>query len=156
MRVTFQLNGRRTTVEIATDEPLLYVLRDRLGLGGPKFGCGLGQCGACTVIVNRSPVRSCVYPAATVNGSKVTTIEGLGDEKNPDPVQRAFETEQAAQCGYCTNGMVMSSVALLQRTPSPTDAQIKEALAGNLCRCACQLRVVRAVKRVAAENARRT
>lgn len=153
-RVTFTLNGRRTTVELSPDEPLLYALRDGAGLGGPKFGCGLAQCGACTVIVNGNAVRSCVFPAAAARDAKITTVEGLGDERHPHPIQSAFIAEQAAQCGYCTSGMIMSATVLLEKNAHPTDAQIKKALAGNLCRCACQLRVVRAVKRAAAERGR--
>jgi nicotinate dehydrogenase subunit A len=147
--VVFTLNGHRTDVEIGPGEPLLYVLRDRLELDGPKFGCGLGQCGACTVILDGTAIRSCVYPAEAASGAHITTVEGLGDAAHPHPVQSAFIAEQAAQCGYCTNGMIMSATALLRKNPKPSIAQIKTALAGNLCRCACQLRVVRAVQRVA-------
>jgi len=153
-KLAFTLNGKHTTVSIEPDEPLLYVLRDRLGLDGPKFGCGLGQCGACTVMLNGTAIRSCSYPAQAASGTAVTTVEGLGSEEHPHPVQQAFIAEQAAQCGYCTSGMIVSSTALLRKNPNPSNAQIKTALSGNLCRCACQLRVVRAVRRVAQEGRR--
>jgi nicotinate dehydrogenase subunit A len=130
-------------------QPLLYVLRNTLGLHGPKYGCGVGQCGACTVHLDGRPVRSCMLPIAEASGHRITTIEGLGSPEKPHPVQAAFIAEQAAQCGYCTNGMVMSAAALLARNPRPTDAQTREALNGNLCRCGTQVRVLRAVRRVA-------
>jgi len=131
------------------EQPLLYALRGPAGLLGAKIGCGLGQCGTCTVIVDRQAVRSCAVPAASVAGKSVTTIEGVGSAERPDPVQAAFVAEQAAQCGYCTPGMVMSARALLLRTPHPTVDQIKEALAGNLCRCGAHTRILRAVQRAA-------
>jgi len=152
--LVFTLNGKRTSVTVEPDEPLLYALRDRLELNGPKFGCGLGQCGACTVMLNGAAIRSCVYPAQAASGATVTTAEGLGSEEHPHPVAEAFIAEQAAQCGYCTSGMIVSSTALLRKNPKPSSAQIKTALSGNLCRCACQLRVVRAVQRVAQEGRR--
>jgi nicotinate dehydrogenase subunit A len=124
------------------------VLRDHLGLHGPRFGCGLGQCGACTVHIDGNAVRSCVMPLSAVRG-KVVTLEGLGTEARPHPLQRAFIEEQAVQCGYCINGMIMQSAALLQRTPKPTDDQIRQELAANLCRCGTHLRILRAVKRAA-------
>jgi nicotinate dehydrogenase subunit A len=149
--VTFRLNGRERTVTVDDpSEPLLYVLRDRFELNGPKFGCGLAQCGACTVLFNQTAIRSCQYPIASVEGARITTVEGLGNEHTPHPLQTAFIEEQAAQCGYCTNGMIMSAAALLHKNPHPTEAQIKAALDGNLCRCATHLRIVRAVKRAAA------
>lgn len=129
--------------------PLLYVLRNDLGFNGPKYGCGLGQCGACTVLLNGTPVRSCVTPVSAAVGSEVTTLEGLGTPDQPHPLQQAFLTEQAAQCGYCINGMIMTAAGLLRRNPKPTDLQIREALAGNLCRCGTHVRILRAIKRAA-------
>ena len=144
----FRVNGRTERVESwDPDQPLLYVLRNALDLKGVKFGCGLAQCGACTVLVDGAPVRSCITPVSAVAGRSVTTLEGLGSPKHPDPVQAAFIAEQAAQCGYCTNGMVMSAKALLKQTPHPTVAQVKEALADNLCRCGTHTRILRAVMR---------
>jgi nicotinate dehydrogenase subunit A len=128
-------------------------LRDNLALHGPKFGCGLGQCGACTVIVDGNAVRSCQTPVASMSGKTITTLEGLGSPEGLHPVQAAFVAEQAAQCGYCSNGMIMSATALLAKTPRPTEAQIRTALEGNLCRCGTQVRVIAAVKR-AAEGSR--
>ena len=149
-RISCRVNGRVTAFNIwDPEQPLLYALRGPVGLLGAKIGCGLGQCGACTVIVDRQAVRSCVVPAASVAGKSVTTIEGVGSAERPDPVQAAFVAEQAAQCGYCTPGMVMSARALLLRTPNPTVDQIKEALAGNLCRCGAHTRILRAVQRAA-------
>ena len=148
--VTLRVNGRAETVE--TDDPqmpLLYALRDSLGLHGPKFGCGLGQCGACTVIVDGQATRSCQMSVSTAQGREITTLEGLGSPERLSPVQAAFVAEQAAQCGYCTNGMIMGATALLQKTPRPTEAQVREALAGNLCRCGTHTRVLKAVMRVA-------
>ncbi|HUN47065.1 MAG TPA: (2Fe-2S)-binding protein [Stellaceae bacterium] len=146
----FRVNGRAERVESwDPDQPLLYVLRNALDLKGVKFGCGLAQCGACTVLVDGAPVRSCITPVSAVAGRAVTTLEGLGSPKHPDPVQAAFIAEQAAQCGYCTNGMVMSTKALLKQTPHPTVAQVKEALADNLCRCGTHTRILRAVMRAA-------
>jgi nicotinate dehydrogenase subunit A len=130
-------------------QPLLYVLRNALGLHGPKYGCGLGQCGTCTVHVDGVAARSCMLPIAEASGHRITTIEGLGSPDRPHPVQAAFIAEQAAQCGYCANGMVMTVAALLQRTPRPTEAQAREALDGCLCRCGTHVRVLRAVRRVA-------
>ena len=129
--------------------PLLYVLRNDLGFNGPKYGCGLGQCGACTVLLNGTPVRSCVTPVSAAVGSEVTTLEGLGTPDQPHPLQQAFLTEQAAQCGYCINGMIMTAAGLLRCNPKPTDLQIREALAGNLCRCGTHVRILRAIKRAA-------
>jgi nicotinate dehydrogenase subunit A len=150
------VNGKRHSVDSwDPDQPLLYVLRNALGLHGPKFGCGLGQCGSCTVLIDGEPTRSCLTGIAAVADKSVTTLEGLGSPEQPHPVQAAFIAEQAAQCGYCSNGMVMSAVALLKRTPRPTLEQIKGALAGNLCRCGSHDRVLRAVQR-AASALRRT
>ena len=142
------VNGQRHRVTAAAETPLLYVLREELALNGPKFGCGLSQCGACTVHIGDRAVRSCVTPVSAVKGP-VTTIEGLGTPERLHPLQRAFIEEQACQCGYCGNGMVMSAKALLDRNPRPSEAQIKEALDGHLCRCASHNRIVRAVQRAA-------
>ena len=145
------LNVNGKAVAVAVDDPgipLLYVLRDNLGLHGPRFGCGLGQCGACTVHIDGNAVRSCVMPLSAVKGN-VVTLEGLGTEARPHPLQRAFIEEQAVQCGYCINGMIMQSAALLKRTPKPTDDQIRQELVANLCRCGTHLRILRAVKRAA-------
>ena len=146
---TLHLNGRKHEVTVAPDTPLLYVLRDALGLGGPKFGCGLAQCGACTVLLDGRATRSCVIPLAAIGTSQVVTIEGLGDERQPGRVQAAFIAEQAAQCGYCIPGMVVAATGLLAEHPHPSDAQIRAALEGNLCRCGTHLRILRAVKRAA-------
>jgi nicotinate dehydrogenase subunit A len=142
------VNGKARNVRVDDPSvPLLYVLRDDLGLRGPRFGCGLSQCGACTVHVNGESVRSCVYPSSSAVGKKVVTLEGLGTPAHPHPLQQAFIEEQAVQCGYCINGMIMQAAAFLQANKRPTDSQIKEALAGNLCRCGTHARIVRAVKR---------
>jgi nicotinate dehydrogenase subunit A len=133
--------------------PLLYLLRDQLQLHGPRYGCGLGQCGSCTVHVDGQAVRSCVYPASQAVGKKVVTLEGLGSSAKPHPLQKAFIEEQAAQCGYCINGMLMQAKALLDKNKHPTEAQIREALANNLCRCGTHLRIVRAIQRASAELA---
>ena len=146
-----QLNVNGKSVSVFVDDPdvpLLYVLRDDLGLHGPRFGCGLGQCGACTVHIDGAAVRSCVMPLSSVRG-KVITLEGLGSEARPHPLQRAFIEEQAVQCGYCINGMIMQSAALLRRTPKPSEDQIRQELAANLCRCGTHLRILRAVMRAA-------
>ena len=148
---TFNLtvNGQPRAVDVDADTPLLYVLRDNLELKGPRFGCGLAQCGACTVHVNGEAVRSCVLPIADVKGA-VTTLEGLGTSAKPSKLQQAFIDEQAAQCGYCINGMIMTSAALLEKKKNPSEADIREALADNLCRCGTHKRIVAAVKRAAA------
>jgi nicotinate dehydrogenase subunit A len=144
------VNGRRRSLDVWDPaEPLLYVLREELGLTGAKIGCGLGQCGTCTVLVDDQPVRACVTAIASVAGRRVTTIEGLGTAKKPDALQAAFIAEQAAQCGYCTSGMIMRARALLRETPQPTEDAVKEALAGNLCRCGAHTRILRAVLRAA-------
>jgi nicotinate dehydrogenase subunit A len=146
----FRLNGTPRTLQIDDpDTPLLYVLRNDCDLPGTHFGCGLAQCGACTVHVDGRAVRSCSTPVIAVHGKAVTTIEGLGTPDKPDPLQAAFIAEQAAQCGYCTAGIVMSARALLDQNPKPTEAQAREALAGNLCRCGSHARVLRAIMRVA-------
>jgi nicotinate dehydrogenase subunit A len=144
---TFELNGRTVSVDAEPDTPLLYVLRDDLKLNAAKFGCGLGQCGACTVIVEGEAVFSCVTPIALLEGKKITTLEGLGTAQSPGPLQRAFIAEQAAQCGFCIPGMMMRAAALLKKTPKPSDAQIREALVSHLCRCGTHMRILRAVKK---------
>jgi len=148
--VTLQVNGAASTFELTDpDTPLLYVLRNDLALTGTKFGCGLGQCGACTVQVDGQAVRSCSMPVSAVVGRQITTIEGLGSPEKPDPVQAAFIAEQAPQCGYCTAGLVMTARAFLQQNRRPTESDVKQALAGNLCRCGSHVRVIRAVMRAA-------
>jgi nicotinate dehydrogenase subunit A len=147
--MTLQVNAQTFDIKSSDDTPLLYVLRDELGLHGPRFGCGLGQCGACTVHVGDRAVRSCRVPVGTVN-EPVTTLEGLAVNGQLHPVQQAFIQEQAAQCGYCTNGMIMQSVVLLNANPSPTEADIRSGLANNLCRCGSHLAVIRAVQSAAA------
>jgi len=145
---TFQLNGRQVSAESWDPaQPLLYVLRGTLALHGAKFGCGLGQCGACTVLVGATATRSCTLPVSAAAGREISTVEGLGTPEKPDPIQAAFIAEQAAQCGYCTSGMIMAAKALLSRTPRPTLQQIKQELAGNLCRCGTHTRILRAVQR---------
>jgi nicotinate dehydrogenase subunit A len=150
MAVTLSINGKTQQLDVEPDTPLLYVLRDDLALHGAKFGCGLGQCGACTVVVDGTAVRSCSIEVSKVAGKKITTLEGLGSSAKPHPIQKAFIDEGAAQCGYCINGMIMTSKALLDRTPHPSETQIRQALAGNLCRCGTHPRIIRAVKRAAA------
>jgi nicotinate dehydrogenase subunit A len=152
--IELTVNGKTHSLRVSPDTPLLYVLRNDLELNGAKFGCGLAQCGACTVLVDGNAVRSCSYPVGAVAAKPVTTIEGLGTAQKPHPVQKAFIAEQAAQCGYCINGMVMTAAALLKRNPSPDDTSIRQALAGNLCRCGTHLRILRAVARAAREMAR--
>jgi len=145
---TFRLNGRPVSVESWDPaQPLLYALRGPLALHGPKFGCGLGQCGACTVLVDKTATRACTLRVSAAAGRDITTLEGLGTPEKPDRVQAAFIAEQAAQCGYCTNGMIMGAKALLERTPKPTLEQIKQGLAGNLCRCGTHTRILSAVMR---------
>jgi len=147
---TFRVNGRSVTVDSwDPDQPLLYVLRNDLGLRAAKYGCGLGQCGACTVLVDGRAVRSCTTPVRQAAGLAITTLEGLGTPETPDPIQAAFIAEQAAQCGYCTNGMIMATKALLSQTPHPTPTQVRQGLAGNICRCGTHTRIVSAVLRAA-------
>ncbi len=147
----FQLNGGQATVESwDPNQPLLYLLRNACGLHGPKFGCGLSQCGACTVLVDGKATRSCVTPINQVEGHAVTTLEGLGSPESPDPLQAAFIAQQAAQCGYCANGMIMTARALLNGTARPTPDQIRRELAGNLCRCGTHTRILQAVLLAAA------
>jgi nicotinate dehydrogenase subunit A len=150
---SLNVNGKRVSISYDDPQmPLLYALRDNLGLHGPRFGCGLGQCGACTVHIDGTAVRSCVTPIDTVTDKqKVVTLEGLGSPQKPHPVQKAFIDEQAAQCGYCINGMIMESAALLAKNKKPSEADIKNALANNLCRCGTHARIVRAVKRASAQ-----
>jgi nicotinate dehydrogenase subunit A len=147
---TLRVNNRAQTIESwDPEQPLLYILRNTLGLHGPKFGCGLGQCGACTVLVDGKPLRSCTLAIKDAAGRSVTTIEALGTPDQPTAVQAAFVAEQAAQCGYCTNGVVMAATALLKSTPHPTVDQIKTSLAGHLCRCGTHTRIVSAIARAA-------
>jgi len=144
------VNGKRHTVEAEPDTPLLYVLRNELGLMGPQFGCGEEQCGACMVLIGDTAKPSCTLPVSEVGKTHITTLEGLAAEDELHPVQRAFIEEQAAQCGYCLNGMIIRTAALLWKIPHPSDQQIREALDGNLCRCGAHLRIIRAVKRAEA------
>jgi nicotinate dehydrogenase subunit A len=150
MAITVSVNGKPRTTNAAPATPLLYVLRNDFELNAAKYGCGASQCGACTVLVDDKPVRSCVTPLSTVGKSSVTTLEGLGTQDKLHALQKAFIDEQAAQCGYCIPGMIMSAKALLDANPKPTDADIIEALSGNLCRCGTHNRIVRAIKRAAA------
>jgi nicotinate dehydrogenase subunit A len=147
---TLKVNGRTHTVDADTATPLLYVLGDELGLRGPKFGCGLGQCGACTVILGTTAVRSCLTPVGGVADAEITTLEGLGTSAEPHPLQQAFIDEQAAQCGYCLSGVVLTAKALLDRNPRATDDEIRQSLSGVLCRCFTHTRMLRAIKRYAA------
>ena len=151
----FQLkvNGATQRASAEPDTPLLYILRNDLELSGPRFGCGLSQCGACTVLIDGKPARSCVTPVVSIGARNVTTLEGLGTKDRLHPLQKAFIAEQAAQCGYCANGMIMTAKALLDKTPKPTEAQIRKALAANLCRCGTHNRIVRAIQRAAKEAA---
>ena len=144
-----KVNGATRRVSVEPDTPLLYILRNDFELSGPRFGCGLSQCGACTVLVDDKPARSCVTTMVALNNRPVTTLEGIGTLDKPHALQRAFIGEQAAQCGYCISGMIMSAKALLDKTPKPTEAQVKKALAANLCRCGTHNRIVRAVMRAA-------
>jgi nicotinate dehydrogenase subunit A len=147
------VNSKSEVVSVEPDSMLLYALRDNLGLHGPKFGCGLGECGACTVLMNGFATRSCVMPVTAAKGAKITTLEGLGTIEKPHPLQKAFIAEQAAQCGYCINGMIMTAAAFLDRKPHPSRDEIKQALNANLCRCGTHMRIVRAVERAAREGA---
>jgi len=148
--IQLNVNGRATAVNVDDpDMPLLYALRNDLGLHGPRFGCGLGQCGACTVHIDGVATRSCVTPISTVGAGHIVTLEGLGTPEKPHPVQQAFIDEQAVQCGYCINGMIMQAAAFLDKTKKPSDEQITEELANNLCRCGTHVRILRAVKRAA-------
>ena len=153
--VTLKVNGRSHTVDVDPATPLLYVLSDDLELRGPKFGCGLSQCGACTVNIKGQAVRSCVTAVSTLDGSEITTLEGLGSPESPHPLQKAFIDEQAMQCGFCVNGVIMTAKALLDRTPNPTDAQIRTAMSTVLCRCGAHQRMFQAIRRYAQTNAPR-
>ena len=146
---TLVVNDTPVGLDLPGTVPLLQVLRNDLGLNGPKYGCGLGQCGACTVLIDGVPARSCILPLSVVSGRRVTTLEGLARNGELHPVQRAFVEEQAAQCGYCLNGMIMTVVALLDRDPAPDEAKIRRELAGNLCRCGTHLEILRAARRAA-------
>ena len=154
MAITLKVNGRAQTVDVDPATPLLYVLSDDLALNGPKFGCGLGQCGACTVLMEGEPTRSCSISIGTVGEAAITTIEGLGTIDKPHPLQRAFINEQAAQCGYCINGMIMTAKALLDSKPRPTEHDVRDALQDNLCRCGTHNRIIAAVLRAASEAGR--
>ena len=151
-KISLRVNGKTRVVDTEPDVPLLYVLRNDLELNGPKFGCGMAQCGACTVLMDGNAIRSCVTPLSAVQNKPVTTLEGLGTTKKLHKIQQAFIDEQAAQCGYCINGMIMTTKALLDKTPKPTDTEIKRALDGNLCRCGTHIRILRAVKRASGQT----
>ena len=148
--ITLTVNGKSHEVDVEPDTPLLYVLRNELALNGAKFGCGLGQCGSCTVLVDDRPVFSCLVPVTALGDRKVLTIEGLADREGPGTVPAAFETEQAAQCGYCIAGMIMRAQALLSRTTTPTESELRRHMAPNLCRCGTHMRILAAVRRAAA------
>jgi nicotinate dehydrogenase subunit A len=150
-----RVNGRSHSVDVDPATPLLYVLSDDLELRGPKFGCGLSQCGACTVNIKGRAVRSCVTPIGTLDNSEITTLEGLGSPESPHPLQQAFIDEQAMQCGFCMNGVIMTAKALVDRTPNPTDAQIRQAMSTVLCRCAVHQRIFQAIRNYARSNAAR-
>lgn len=147
--ITLNVNGKSHQVDADPATPLLYVLRDHLALNGAKFGCGLGQCGACTVMADGEAIFSCVVPVSVLQGRRIKTLEGLGTIENPGPVQRAFIEEQAAQCGFCIPGMIMRAQALLEKNPSPSQAEIRQSLNTNLCRCGTHMRILRAVERAA-------
>ena len=149
--LTLKVNGQSHSLDLDPETPLLYVLGDDLELRGPKFGCGLGQCGSCTVIVKGEAIRSCITPVAAVAGSEITTLEGLGTIEKPHPIQKAFIDEQAMQCGFCINGVIMTAKAFLDRNPKATDAQVRHAMSGVLCRCHAHVRMIRAIKRYAQE-----
>jgi len=146
MPITLRVNGRTHTVDIDPQTPLLYVLSDDLALRGPKFGCGLGQCGACTVIARGRAIRSCVTPVSAVEGADLVTLEGLGTADSPHPLQRAFIEQQAAQCGFCLNGVILTAKAFLDQNPKATDAQVQQAMSGVLCRCFTNVRMLHAIK----------
>jgi len=151
MTLTLQVNGKARQVQADGETPLLYALRNDLGLVGARYGCGLGQCGACTVIIDGKAVQSCDVPVSAVIGKQITTVEALGTDATLHPLQRAFIDEQAAQCGYCASGILMAAKALLDTNPDPADAEIRDALEGNLCRCGTHGRILRAIKRAAKE-----
>ena len=153
-RASLNVNGKVHDVDVDPSCPLLYVLRDNVALNNPRFGCGLGQCGACTVLMDGRPVRSCLLPVSHAAGKKIVTLEGLGTEKNPDPIQKAFIEEQTFQCGYCLNGWVMTAKALLEKNPNPTDAEMRRAFENLVCRCGSHVRIFAAVRRAAEEMKR--
>ena len=150
--IILTVNGKPQTVDVDPSTPLLYVLRNDLDLHGPRFGCGLGQCGACTVLIKGEAVRSCIRPVSSVRGAEITTLEGLAQNGRLHPVQQAWIDEQVPQCGFCQNGQILTAVALLAKTPSPTDAQIRQGMAGTLCRCMTYYRVHAAIKRAVADR----
>jgi nicotinate dehydrogenase subunit A len=154
MKTQLRINGQSAMVDVDPATPLLYVLRNDLRLDGPKFGCGLGQCGACTVLAGGKPVRSCITPVSEARGKEILTLEGLGTLQHPHPIQQAFIDEQAAQCGYCINGVILTAKAFLDQNPNPTDEQIRRALSGVLCRCGTHLEIIRAVKHAAEHRAK--
>ena len=149
--MNLKVNGQTHSVDVDPATPLLYVLSDDLGLRGPKFGCGLGQCGCCTVLIKGRPVRSCVTPSSSVEGSDITTLEGLGTVEKPHPIQRAFVDEQAMQCGFCLSGVILTAKAALDANPKASDAQLRQALSNVLCRCGTHTRMLKAIKRYAQE-----
>lgn len=155
-QITLTVNGAAQALELEADMPLLYALRNHLNLNGAKYGCGLGQCGACTVIVDDQPVFACLTPCAGLEGKKIRTVESLGSAEKPGPLQAAFIDKQAAQCGYCIAGMLMRAQTLLERDPHPDEQTIREHMAGNLCRCGTHLRIIEAIKQVAGHNGSRT
>jgi len=148
-RISLKVNGASHTVDVDPATPLLYVLSDDLQLNGPKFGCGLGQCGCCTVLIKGQAVRSCITPVSTVNGAEVTTLEGLGTVEKPHPIQQAFVDEQAVQCGFCLSGVILTAKAYLDRNPKATEADIRNAMSGVLCRCGANTRMLKAIDRYA-------
>jgi len=154
MKTQLRINGQSAMVDVDPATPLLYVLRNDLRLDGPKFGCGLGQCGACTVIADGKPIRSCITPVSAARAKEILTLEGLGTLQHPHPIQQAFINEQAAQCGYCISGVILTAKAFLDQNPNPTDEQIRRALSGVLCRCGAHLEIIRAVKRAAGHRAK--
>jgi len=154
MRIPLRVNGRSHTVDVDPSTPLLYVLSDDLALRGPKFGCGLGQCGSCTVIARGRAVRSCVTPVSTMNGAEITTLEGLGTVDQPHPLQRAFIDQQAAQCGFCLNGVILTAKAFLDQNPRAGEAEIRQAMSGVLCRCFTHNRMFEAIRRYSTEARR--
>ena len=151
--ITLKVNGRAHTLDIDPSTPLLYILRNDLGLQGPRFGCGLGQCGACTVIIKGEAVRSCVRPASAVQGAEITTLEGLAQDGVLHPIQQAWIDEQVPQCGFCQNGQILTAKVLLDRNPAPTDVEIRQAMASTLCRCMTYYRIQAAIRRAAKMNA---
>ena len=148
-KISLKVNGKTHTLDIDPSTPLLYILRNDIGLQGPRFGCGLGQCGACTVIIKGRAVRSCITPASTVQGAEITTLEGLSANGKLHPIQQAWIDEQVPQCGYCQNGQIMTTKALLDRNPNPTDAEIRQGMNATLCRCMTYYRIHSAIKRAA-------